>query len=265
MDLAEVSSIKGVRDIVKNWLVIVFSVYAAESTGSISVYLAAVFFIATRQHALFILVHDAVHGLLFRDKISNEFLSDVFCGLPLFASTSVYRDRHLAHHQHLNTSLDPDLKRYRKWYLYAANKTQTQRLLTFYRHFWIRSAYDLTRSILAQLHDALRFKLGLTTFFFYLFLILAILNPVSLRVYVLYWMVPMYTMLYALTSLRLANEHYIADGDPQLTPAQNHWLNWIYRILFAPHNANLHASHHFDPKVPRYYLPLVELDRIDGC
>jgi len=65
--------------------------------------------IATRQHALLLLMHDAAHGAIVRNKRWNDAIGDVLCGWPLLVSTAAYRLTR--HHRFVNTADDPDLAR----------------------------------------------------------------------------------------------------------------------------------------------------------
>src|SRR5438552_9605615 len=62
------------------------------------------------QHRLATLGHEAVHYMLFRNRLLNELISDWFCMFPLLSSTQYYRPQHLGHHQFVNDpERDPDL------------------------------------------------------------------------------------------------------------------------------------------------------------
>jgi len=71
----------------------------------------AIMWLGARQHALAILMHDATHYLLFKNRRVNEVVSEVFLAWPLFITTQTYRGGHFAHHRHVNTEKDPDLIR----------------------------------------------------------------------------------------------------------------------------------------------------------
>jgi fatty acid desaturase len=62
--------------------------------------LAAVFIIATQQHALFILSHDAAHYRLFQHRGLNDLIGR-FCAAAPGLSMSTYRVIHRLHHNHL--------------------------------------------------------------------------------------------------------------------------------------------------------------------
>lgn len=54
-----------------------------------------------------ILMHEAVHGVLFRHRGLNRWLGFV-CGLPAFLSVTAYRVGHLRHHRYERSARDPD-------------------------------------------------------------------------------------------------------------------------------------------------------------
>ncbi len=70
------------------------------------------FLVATSQHRLSGLAHDASHFTLFKNKLANERVSDLLLMFPLVAMTERYRAAHLGHHQFVNDpERDPDLIR----------------------------------------------------------------------------------------------------------------------------------------------------------
>ncbi|WP_260427527.1 fatty acid desaturase [Burkholderia cenocepacia] len=78
-------------------------------------YLVAAVVVATRQHALFILYHDATHYHLTRRRSANDFLINLAIGVPGLVPIEFYRPLHLAHHRHVGTAEDPERN-----YLYHA-------------------------------------------------------------------------------------------------------------------------------------------------
>ena len=71
-------------------------------------YIVAVMWIGARQHAFAILMHDASHYRITRNKKVNDIVSEMLLAFPLFVTVRGYRLSHLAHHRHMNTEYDPD-------------------------------------------------------------------------------------------------------------------------------------------------------------
>lgn len=62
------------------------------------------------QHRLAGLVHEASHYMLFKNRLLNEWASDLLCMFPLFSTTAQYRVMHLGHHDYVNDwQRDPEL------------------------------------------------------------------------------------------------------------------------------------------------------------
>src|SRR5450432_1395686 len=106
--LTRCQPVLGVAIIAREWLLIACAALVAVKSGHWYVYLLSIAVIATRQHALATLMHEAAHGLMFRGRRTNEVVGDALLAFPLFISTRLYRVHHLQHHRNLNTPLDPD-------------------------------------------------------------------------------------------------------------------------------------------------------------
>ena len=62
-----------------------------------------------RHLALAILMHEAAHGLLLRNKPWNDRIGQWLTAYPTMADTLLYRRAHFQHHKHTWTEQDPDL------------------------------------------------------------------------------------------------------------------------------------------------------------
>src|SRR5262249_13009460 len=69
---------------------------------NVPVAIVAIALIGAGQHQLTVLVHEASHHTLFRNRWLNELISDWFCMFPMLSTTHHYRLHHLAHHQFVN-------------------------------------------------------------------------------------------------------------------------------------------------------------------
>ena len=62
-----------------------------------------------RHLALAILMHDAAHGLLLRNKLWNDRIGQWLTAYPTQADMLLYRRAHFQHHKHTWTESDPDV------------------------------------------------------------------------------------------------------------------------------------------------------------
>jgi sphingolipid 4-desaturase/C4-monooxygenase len=76
----------------------------------LSIFVAAYLFGAFVNHALYVLIHECTHNLVFRKKAHNNYLG-ILCDFALaFPSAMAFRKYHLLHHQHLGEyEMDPDI------------------------------------------------------------------------------------------------------------------------------------------------------------
>ena len=109
-DLIALKPLRGYSAIALQWMIVAGAIAIAELAGWWPVTICAIVVIATRQHALAVLMHDAAHYLISRNKRVNDIVSGVFLSLPILTSTSRYRRHHLLHHRYVNTEQDPDLE-----------------------------------------------------------------------------------------------------------------------------------------------------------
>lgn len=78
--------------------------------GVVPVVALAVLVVGAIQHRLAGLGHEGAHYILFRNRLLNELVSDLFCMFPIFSTTDQYRQIHLGHHEFVNDwNRDPEL------------------------------------------------------------------------------------------------------------------------------------------------------------
>jgi len=247
------------------WCVVLATIVATVRLAHWALWLPAIFVIATRQHALLMLYHDAVHGLLARDLRLNDLLINFFVGVPHLLPVETYRPLHLLHHRKLGTAEDPE------------------RILLYARQHW--QYQPLTaNALLRQLAGDLFLVNGLRT--------LAALSknrgmpmpqratllpaavwalaigvvitrwPAALVPAAVLWFVPLLTMTNLLQKLRSFAEH---SGGPGVTPGWNEWTySWspglLGRLTIWPYNINRHLEHHREPTVPWHALPSLSIE-----
>jgi fatty acid desaturase len=231
---------------------------------------AAVLIIGTRQHALFVIAHDAAHYLLYERRWLNDLVGRI-CAAVQGLSMCTYRVIHRLHHNNLYGALDPDTALHGgyprgRWYLVRKLVKDLSGLTA-----WKTYAYFLggapalntaTNVALRPLDDtseklrteAKRDRNAVIVFHLAAFLFFAWSG--YLVEYLVLWILPLITVVQAMLRLRAIAEHGATiDFSSPLTAARTNigpaWLGW----LLFPHHVNYHIEHHLYASVPHYRLP----------
>ena len=230
----------------------------------------AVIVIGTRQHALFVVAHEAAHYLLYENRRMNDLVGRA-CAMLQGLSMCTYRVIHRLHHNNLYGELDPDtalhggyprgraylVKKLLKdlsgltaWKTYAyflggapALNTQTNVAL--------RPLDDTSSKLRSDARNDRNLVIAFHVFAFAVFAWSGYLVE-----YLVLWILPLVTVVQAILRLRAIAEHgATTDFSSPLTAARTNlgaaWLRWA---LF-PHNVNYHVEHHLYASVPQYNLP----------
>jgi fatty acid desaturase len=234
------------------------------------VILAAVLVIGTRQHALFVVAHEAAHYLLFDNRKVND-LAGRGCAMVQGLSMCTYRVIHRLHHNNLYGELDPDtalhggyprgrmylvkklakdLSGFTAWKTYAYFLGGAPALNTV-THKAVRPLDDTSQ----KLREEARVDRNMVVAF-HIILFVAFAASGFLLQYLVLWILPLVTVVQAILRLRAIAEHgATTDFSSPLTAARTNlgpaWLRWA---LF-PHNVGYHIEHHLYASVPQHNLP----------
>ena len=249
------------------------------------VILLSVIVIGSRQHALFVIAHDAAHYLLYENRLANESVGRT-CAMVQGLSMCTYRVIHRLHHNNLYGELDPDtalhggyprgrgylvrkllkdLSGLTAWKTYAyflggapALNTQTNVAL--------RPLDDTSTKLRSQARTDRDMVIG-----FHVTALVVFALSGYLVQYLVLWVLPLVTIVQAILRLRAISEHgATTDFSSPLTAARTNvapaWLEW----LIFPHQVNYHIEHHLYASVPHYHLPalhreLVKSHVLDGA
>ncbi len=245
----------------------------------------AVIVIGTRQHALFVMAHDAAHYLLYDSRWLNDAVGRA-CSTVQGLSMRTYRVIHRLHHNHLYGELDPDTALHGGYprgraYLVkkllkdlaglTAWKTYTYFLggapaLNTATNKALRPLDDTS----SKLRDEARADRNAVIAFHVIALGLFALSGYLVR-YLVLWILPLVTVVQAILRLRAIAEHgATTDFSSPLTAARTNvapaWLEW----LIFPHQVNYHIEHHLYASVPHYNLrslhrEMLERGVLDGA
>jgi len=258
--LSELAILRGYAAIAFQWLVIAAAIAAAEVTHSWLVAIAAIVVVATRQHALAVLMHDASHTLLSRNKRLNDVISSLLLSFPILTSTTRYRSHHMRHHQYVNTEQDPDLENAQTNLGRAALVRQlvadilglnTLTTLTTLSHFGIIGPLFKSADAPGGL-PAFEKRLAIA---YYLGVAVVVTATSTWGSFLLYWVLPLTTVLSPILRFRALAEHGACANSHDLDMARSVYAGIAERFLLAPCNVNYHLEHHLYPSVPFYNLP----------
>ena len=216
--------------------------------------------IGTRQLGLFILMHDAAHGLLHPNRRINNWAAKWFGGAELDA----YRPYHLQHHRFVQQTADPDLVLSAPFPITPASlKRKIWRDLSgqtfFKQRFGPLLAKLKSRAASQAAWPLIWIEMKSQRVFL-------ITNGIGFALFaaaglwwawLLMWLLPMATWLPLVTRLRNIAEHALVaenNADP-LRHARTTRASIIERALVAPYWVNYHGEHHMFTQIPCWHLP----------
>ena len=230
----------------------------------------SIILIGTRQHALFVISHDAAHYLLYERRWLNELVGRA-CAMLQGLSMRTYRVIHRLHHNNLYGELDPDTALhggYPRGRMYLVRKLLKDLSgLTAWKTYAYflggAPALNTTTNVAVRPLDDTSVKLRAearadrnAVIAFHLLMLIVFAATGYLVQYLVLWVLPLVTVVQAILRLRAISEHgATTDFSSPLTAARTNlgpaWLRW----LIFPHNVNYHVEHHLYASVPQYNLP----------
>lgn len=220
----------------------------------------ALFVIGGRQLGMSILMHEAAHRTLFKNRKVNDWVGNWLAAYPVWADTVPYRPYHLRHHAKNWTKDDPDLglatpfpitraSLRRKIWRDLSGQTGYKRLMaTLRRDLGMSAGKSVqTKSASMALRGVLITNLAL----------LGLLTAVGHPALYLLWFGAWMTTYSLVMRIRAIAEHAMTP-DPA-SPFQNSrttLASWWERLFLAPNYVNYHLEHHLLMTVPHYNLPV---------
>jgi fatty acid desaturase len=217
--------------------------------------------IGSQQLALLIQMHDAKHRLLFASVPANERYVRWLLSPLIGASIDLSAERrvHGQHHRFLARERDPERR------LYTLRDGAGRSEFVWFA-LGLATAGGAVRKILcggiataespvswcqrAQAWGPLLIAQGLT--------FAAIISFFPWWYYPVFWLGPIYPMVYVAQTVRVFSEHAQLDTPGSVGEELRLYSfrpNFVERTFLAPMNMNYHAEHHLWPTVPYYNLP----------
>ncbi len=209
-----------------------------------------------RQMAFGVLVHETGHKSFFTSDAVNDFVGKWLSGYWVFSDKAAYMKGHLMHHKDCGTKEDPDLKNYEAYPVDTQSfRRKVQRDLT--GQLGWRRLKSIGRSLLrlGDLRPAARETLvrsaGCNL------LMLTVLTLLGVPWLYALWVIVFMTSHMLITRIRQIAEHAAVPDNFSVDARLNTrtiYINWLERLLVAPHGLNYHLEHHMNAAVPIYRL-----------
>jgi fatty acid desaturase len=254
--------------ILLEWILILSSITLCWRWWGPAAYVACVIWIGGRQHALAILMHDGAHFRIFRNKLLNDWVSDLFLAWPILITTARYRSNHWEHHKYTNTEKDPDCLRKLFQMKRSDWEFPTTRSLLFQmllKDLTAISTFTMIKTLFSVsvknsgLKESHSLVPGWARIVFYISIICTAVVFGFWKALLLFWFVPYLTTFNLFLHIRSIAEHFATENDNPLNITRTTITPW-WEKLFFPKNMNYHLEHHLYPSVPFYRLP--ELHRL---
>lgn len=238
------------------WCAVVLLIAVASWSSNVAISLLCMMLIATRQHALMVLMHEYSHFQFSRERAwLNDLIGDVLTAFPFLITIHGFRRSHLRHHRASTSADDAHWMALLKKDRYCFPKTRRQVLIELLKHslgcytLADLKGYTVDAGMALDLPRATRVRRAV----FILGLLGAVVWFGLGWIVLLYWIVPLGTFTMAILYLRDMGEHFGLPA-PGLDGARTVLAGWIERALICQNGANFHTEHHLFPSVPFFRL-----------
>jgi fatty acid desaturase len=224
-------------------------------------FIVAVVLIGGRQLGMSILMHDAAHGLLFKNQSINKFVGQYFLAFPVGVDVHAYRKYHLVHHLNTQQDNDPDLSLSAPFPITRSSLyRKIFRDVTGLTGLKLRFAQILMEvRKLSSKNDAKNQAFNVNNvagpYLANFVLFLACLLSGYWWVYFAFWLLPLLTVFQLVMRIRNIAEHALTSHDDNpLQHARTTYAGLLARIFLAPYWVNYHVEHHAYMYVPCWQL-----------
>ena len=203
--------------------------------------------------AMAILMHEALHGNLFRRRTLDQW-SGFLLAVPAFFSMAAYEVAHLNHHRHTRTEKDQDE-------ISNLCRTHAQYVVLYYSWFLVGTFLYMfivpwkalgIASPKGRKRIFIEYSLML---FLYAAVVFTAISSGHLWWLLLYWLIPA-QIATALSNVRGLAEHLGTPGEGDAI-ARTRTVTSNGLVSFLMLNLNYHLEHHLFPAVPWYNLPRI--------
>jgi fatty acid desaturase len=263
--LMRIDPVRSWGSIAVNWgLVFAAMALVARWPNPASIVLA-LFVIGARQLGMAVIMHEAAHFTLFKNRRLNDWAGNWLGAYPVWADVIPYRAYHLVHHAKTGSAADPDLGLVTPFPITPAS---------LWRKIWrdlsgqtgIKQAIAVGRRDLGISKKRTQRDYGMSggeraDVGWHKLAPVAITNAALLGLLAiaghpalyLLWVTAWLTTYRLLTRVRSIAEHsMVPDQSDMMRNTRTTRARWWERLLIAPNLVNYHFEHHFMMKVPHH-------------
>jgi fatty acid desaturase len=268
-ELSRVNGWKTTGFLLIHWSIIVTTLIVVGSTMHWLAFLVGALVIASRMQALGVMMHDATHYLLYKNRVVNDVVGDLLIAFPLGMSTTLYRKTHARHHRFINTEEDQDLVAQRQeaeWYNWPKTRlgcakailrsllgVNTHRAWILFKHWapWNHLRDPITEDFPLRAR-ILYIASGLAMYIFFGWAVMV--SPKTTLCLMALYMVVGFTLMNLINRIRAVAEHIGVPCTHELNSTRTVLPSFWERFFIAPYGVNYHLEHHLFPSVPGYNL-----------
>jgi fatty acid desaturase len=228
--------------------------------------IVAVVLIGARQLGFAVMMHEAAHQTLFKNRALNDWVGNWLCAFPIWADLRPYRRYHLKHHAHNWTDKDPDLDLATKFPVTPSSMRRKIWRDLSGQVGWKRAKATLRRDVTGDgffktsREDAKNTApagwKNLRGVIITNLVLLALISWLAHPALYLLWVVAWFTTNSLVTRIRAIAEHNMpTDPSSDFGNTRTTLASWLERLLIAPNRVNYHLEHHLLMTVPFYNLP----------
>ena len=221
---------------------------------------AALLVIGGRQLGLAVLMHEAAHRTLLRNRRWNDVVGNWICAYPIWSDLHPYRPYHLRHHAKNWTEADPDLPLASPFPITPASMRRKVIRDLSGQTGWKRLKATVRRDLgLSQGRSKRNFDAGIealrgvvVTNVALLGVLAAFGHPALYLLWVGAWLT---TYSLAMRIRSIAEHAMVPDPADDMNNTRTTLARWWERLLLAPNRVNFHLEHHLVMAMPHYSLP----------
>lgn len=247
------------------WGIIAATMWACSALHYWWVWVAGIVVIGTRQHGLAVLAHDGTHYLVANSKRCNDLLTNYLTTYPLMMTVEGYRAEHLPHHWYLETPADPSrvtIDHNPKDWTFPMSKGHLIRMLLFDLTGISQKSSAALLKYLWQIPGGIKYHI-LRVVLYQVAFLTAFTVTGHLWMYILLWIVPLFTVAVTCYHIRSMAEHsgfgsqenrYKRDTVDSLVATRTTKVGALWQFLLIPYHISYHIEHHLYPSVPVFQL-----------